>query len=95
MRFTNSVKLRIALACLLGSVAFCAVFSIAYFIMARHQIVDLIFTDIVSTQRISVLIIRLLLSTIFASYPAHVVIKTIWPKKSQKSPSEQKEIETA
>jgi hypothetical protein len=86
MRFTNYAAWRIILACFLSVVVFYAVFSVAYFIMARHQILDLILTpDIVSTQTFSVLILRLIMSTLFASLPAHIMVKVVLPKKSIKS----------
>jgi len=94
MRFTDSVSLRIVIACFLGGFVFYAVFSIAYFLMAQHQIIDLILTpDIALTERFSVLIIRLILSTLFASLPAHTIIKLVLPKKPQKSLSEQNKLE--
>jgi len=81
MKFTDRKSLRIVLACFLGGFVFYAVFSIAYFLMARHQIIDLILTpDIALTEMFSVLILRLILSTLFASLPAHTIIKLVLPK---------------
>ncbi|MCL2642340.1 MAG: hypothetical protein FWD52_02320 [Candidatus Bathyarchaeota archaeon] len=87
MKSFARVELRTVFAWVLGGVVFYVVFSIAYFIMAQQQILDLILTPaaIVATQTLRVLILRLLLSAIFASWPAHTIIKLTLPKRNPKT----------